>query len=493
MQAPIASKKEHKYNLFNIEINDEYNWLRDKNWPLVTEEEIISYLKEENAFANDFFQKNQDLKEGIYHELKSRIKLSDQTTYTKKENFYYYSRTEEDKEYPIYCRKKDSILASEEILLDVNQLAENQKFTKIGAFSISPSQNLLAYSVDFDGNEEYIIYIKDLNTNLLIKDSIPKTIGEVVWHEDQSGFFYTPINEQWRHDKVFFHQLDTEYANDKLIMHEKDILNQLSIHKSSSKKYFFIESGGHDSNEIYYFGVEDKTYTPRKLITRKEKVFYNIDHGNGYFYIHSNDSGPNFRLLRLNDKTPVETELEEYIPHAKNKYLSSFDLTLNYLILNYKTKALPEIKILNLKDLQENNITFPDKAYTASGYSTNYEEDDIRVNYSSLKRPDSVFAYSFTLNKLELLKQLEIPSGFNPDEYEVERQWVKSGTVEVPVSIFYKKSLFKGDGTNPAYLYGYGSYGISIPPSFRNTAVTLANRGFVFAIAHIRGGDDLGY
>ncbi len=493
MSAPIAARKDHKYKLFETEINDKYHWLRDKNWPSVKEKDIISYLKEENAFAQNFFQKNQVLKERIYEELKSRIKLSDQSTYTKKENYFYYSRTEEDKEYPIYCRKNCLVTSEEEILLDVNLLARNQKFTKLSAFSISPKQDLLAYSVDFDGNEEYTIYIKDIKTNNLLKETIPKTIGSIIWHEDQSRFFYTPTNEQWRSDKIMFHALLTDFTTDKLIMHEKDVLNQLSIHKSSSKKYIFIESGGHDSNEVYYFSMEDKSYTPIKLIPRKEQIFYNIDHGDKYFYIHTNDVGPNFRLLRLNDQTPNTQFAEEYINYSEDRYLNNFDLTKNYLILNYKSQALPDIRIIRLADTKENKITFPDKAYTAAGHSTNYEEDDIRVSYSSLKRPDSIYQYNFDLDELVLLKQLEIPSGFNPDEYETEQKWVKSENVDVPISIFYKKSLFKKDGTNPAYLYGYGSYGISIPPSFRNTAVTLANRGFIFIIAHVRGGDDLGY
>lgn len=493
MPAPIAIKKDQKYNLFNTVINDEYHWLRDKNWPEVTDKNIISYLEEENSLAENFFQKNQELKENLYQELKSRIKLSDQSTYTKKENYYYYSRTEEDKEYPIYCRKNGLINSDEEILLDINLLATNHKFTKLCAFSVSPKQDLLAYSVDFDGNEEYEIYIKDIKTNNLLKETIPKTIGSIIWHEDQSGFFYTPTNEQWRHDKIMFHKLHTEAANDKLITHEKDVLNQLSVQKSSSKKYIFIESGGHDSNEIYYFSMEDKSYSPIKLISRKEKIFYNIDHGRNYFYIHTNDTGPNFRILRLNDKTSSEEFLEEYIPHSKERYISSFDLTKNYLILNYKVKALPDIRVIKLEKKKENKITFLDNTYTASAYSTNYEEDDIRINYSSLKRPDCVYQYNFEQEALTLLKQVEIPSGFNPDEYETEQKWVTSENIEVPISIFYKKSLFKKDGTNTLYLYGYGSYGYAVAPNFRNTAVTLADRGFVFVIAHIRGGDDLGY
>ena len=493
MSKPIADKIDHHYTIHNVNIVDQYDWLRDRNWPNVTNKKIISYLEEENNAATLFFKENQILKENIYEELKSRIKLEDQSTYTKKKNYYYYSRTEENKEYSIYCRKKDSTDSKEEIILDINELAKGRNFTKLSGYAISPEQNLLAYSLDFSGNEEYVIYIKNLDTGLLLQEEIPKTIGNIIWHENQGGFFYTPTNQNWRHDKVMFHKLCTGSKDDILVMHELDILNQLSVHKSSSKEYLFIESSGHDSNEVFYFSMKDKNFKPTILISRKEKVFFYIDHSSGNFYIHTNDIGPNFRVLKLKDTAPNEQLAEEYIAHSKESYLRSFDITKNYLILNYQINALPEIIVYKLENKENHKISFPDKAYTASGYSTNYEEDDIRVNYSSLKRPDSIYSYDYLSDGLELLKQQEIPCGFNPDEYEVERKWVRSENIEVPITIFYKKSLLKKDGISPAYLYGYGSYGYSVPPSFRNTAITLADRGFVFAIAHIRGGDDLGY
>jgi oligopeptidase B len=381
----------------------------------------------------------------------------------------------------------------EEVILDVNELAKGKKFTRISALSISPSQKLLSYSVDFEGNEQYTVYVKELDSGKLRSDLILSTIGSVEWHEDEEGFFYTPVNENWRHDKIMFHKLGTESSQDKLIMHEKDKLNQLSISKSSSKEYFIVQSSGHDSNEVYYFSMKDKEFKPLKLISRKEKVFYNVDHSGEYFYIHTNDQGPNFRLARIDSKKPNEGNLEDYISYSENSYLDSFDVTKKFLILNYKKNALSEIEIYRFSDKAKNSVTFPDEVYVASGYSTNFEEDDIRVNYSSLKRPDIIYAYDFELARFEVLKQQFIPSGFNPDLYDVKRVWAKNEDIKVPVTVFYKKSLFKGDGSNPLYLYGYGSYGYAVPPSFRNTAVSFADRGFVYAIAHIRGGDDLGF
>ncbi len=490
---PQAKQIPHIIKIHEQEIVDQYDWLRDKDWPNVQNQEIIRYLEAENLYSSNFFDAHKDKKNMLFEELKSRIKLDDVSAYTKKDNYYYYSKTESDKEYPIFCRKKDSVSGAEEVILDVNDLAQGKTFTKISALAVSPSQNLLAYSVDHEGNEKYTIYIKDLQSGNLLEDTIDSTIGALVWHQDESGFFYTPVNAQWRHDKIKYHKIGANILSDLLIMHEKDPVNQLSIYKSSSKEYFFITSSGHDSSEIYYFGMGDKSFTPIKLLTRKEKIFYTVDHSGRYFYVHTNDNGPNFRLATISIDNIKEDAMEDFIPHNSESYMSSFSVTKNYIIINRKNKALPEISVVKIDASETKNILFPDAAFMASGYSTNFEDDDIRVNYSSLKRPDIVYNYHYEEEKLNILKKQEIPSGFNADEYEVQRLWADSEGVRVPITIFYKKALLKKDGSNPLYLYGYGSYGISMPVSFRNVAVSLADRGFIYAIAHIRGGDDLGH
>jgi oligopeptidase B len=490
---PQADKIPYEFEIHGKKIVDNYHWLRDKNWPNVSNPKILDYLNEENQYTDKFFEPYESFKENLFNELKGRIKLEDISVHTKKKNYFYYTRTESDKNYPIYCRKKDNLDNQEQIILDVNNIARDKKFTKISAMSVSPSQKLLAYSVDFEGSEQYKIFIKNLESGDLIQDEISSTIGPVLWHEDETGFFYTPVNANWRHDKVMFHKLGDDPKNDKLIMHETDILNQLSISKSSSKKYFFISSSGHDSNELYYFSMDDDSFTPKKIVSRKDKLFYTIDHAGQYFYIHTNDNGPNFRLLRLNIDNISEDKFEEFIPYSKDSYLTDFSLTNSYIVLNYQKNALPEIHIQSIEDNKKNILSFPDEAYVATGYSTNFEEDDIRINYSSLKRPDLIYSYNFADNNLTILKQQVIPSGFNPDEYEVKRIWAPNGDVKVPVTVFYKKSLFKANGENPLFLYGYGSYGYAVSPNFRNSAVSFADRGFVYAIAHIRGGDDLGF
>ena len=492
---PFAKKIPYEFELHGMKIQDEYNWLRASGWPdKVTDESVLSYLNEENKYFDNYMTPLADKKNIFFEELKGRIKLADQSTYIKKDDYFYYTRTEEDKDYAIYCRKKGSQSAPEEVLLDVNELAKDQKYTSVGSFSISPDHKLMAYSVDFTGGEKYTLKVFNLETKTFLADQIDNIIGSIVWHEDQSGIFYTPTDEKWRHDKVLFHKLGTKNTDDKLIFHEKDPLYYTSVGKSSSKEYIFITVSGHDSNETYFIKMTDATLTLHLVLPRKDRIQYSIDHNGKFFYQYTNDGAKNFQILRTESNDYSATKpWSTYIAENNNKYLSGFDLTEDYLLMNYKVRGLSELVARNLNNEAEQVLNFPENAYTAGIYSTNFKENDIRVDYSSLARPNTVYSYDFNSNKLSTLKVQEIPSGFDSEEYVTQRLFVKTDSVEVPVSLFYKKSLFKGDGSNPLYLYGYGSYGYSSPPSFRNSAVSLVNRGFVYAIAHIRGGDDLGH
>ncbi len=495
LNPPIAKKIDYEFQIHNTKIKDEFAWLRAKNWPKkITDTKVLSYLEEENSYFKKFITPLRSLKNEFLEELKGRIKLVDQSTYIKKNNFYYYSRTEEDKDYTIYCRKKSSIGATEEILLDVNQLNKGRKFTSLEDVSISPDDKFMAYSVDFTGDEKHTIKIYDIKSAKYLKDKIKNTIGSIVWHEKLNGFFYSPISKNWHYNKIKFHKLGTSSKEDQLVLHESNPLYSVSVRDSSSKKYIFINVKGHDSNEIYYIKMSDETLTPKLLNKRKDKILYDVDHGEKYFYKSTNDGAKNFFLLRTESNNYSKNVIWDiYIKEQKNKYLFNFDITLNYLLLNYKFMGLPEAIVIDLKDGSKQNIKFSEKTYTAEIYSTNFEDNDIKINYSSLTRPSTLYNYDFKEDKLITLKIQEIPSGFNPEEYQLERIFAKTDGVEVPISLFYKKSLFKKNGSNPLYLYGYGSYGNSVPPSFRNLAISLVNRGFVYAIAHVRGGDDLGY
>ncbi len=494
MKPPVANIKSHSFEIHGTIINDEYAWLRDNNWPEVKDRQIISYLEEENKFFDQFFLPLKNDKEKIFEELKGRIKLVDQSTYIKKNNYYYYSRVEAQKEYPIYCRKVGSTEAQEEILLDVNKLAEGKKFIKIDAFSVSPDHKFIAYSVDFTGDERYTIRVFNLETQEYLTDEIPQTIGSIVWHEELGGFFYTPTNENWRHDTVMFHYLGNEREKDRLIFHEPNPLYSASVSRSGSKQYIILSVSGLDDNVSYVISMHDHNFSPKLVKSRQDGIFYEMDHNGAFFYIKTNYKAKNFRIVKVSVDNFQESDWQEdYIKEESNKYLSSFDITENYVVLNYLIKAIPMIKIKSFGDGEEKIISFPDQAFNAEAMSTNYEEDDIRIIYSSLARPNTTYSYNFSSNQLAILKIQEIPSGFNPDEYMVERIFANNGEIEVPVTLLYKKSLFKKDGSNPVYLYGYGSYGISMPVSFRNSAISLVDRGFIYAISHVRGGDELGH
>ncbi|WP_342270007.1 S9 family peptidase [Rickettsia endosymbiont of Orchestes rusci] len=494
MKQPIATKQNYSFEIHGQTINDEYHWLRDSKWPDVQDSKILEYLKEENKYTENFFADLQLEKEKIFEELKARIKLDDISTYTKKENYYYYYKTEADKNYPIYCRKHGSLKAEEEIILDVNILAKNRDFTDVALVAMAPDQNLTAYSVNFNGNEKYDIKIYDLKAQKYLPDEIKDVSGSITWHEELNGFFYISINENLRHDKVMFHHLGNDSAQDQLIFNVTNPLHQVDIEKSASRQYVFINSADYNENEVYVISMQDHNFILQLVQAAQNGIFYDIAHNGDYFYIRTNLDAKNFRIARVKTDNFEKSDWHDnYIKEENDKYLSSFDITNNYLILNYRDHGLPLIKVKNLEGGIENNIHFPDSSFTASSYSTNFDEDDIRVNYSSLARPTTTYSYDFNKDKLSILKVQEIPSGFNPDEYQVERIFADNEGAHVPITLFYKKSLFKKDGSNPLYLYGYGSYGISLSAAFRNTAISIADRGFVYALAHIRGGDDLGH
>lgn len=488
---PIAKEVTHEEKIGNFTVTDNYAWLRSSGWPhKVEDSDIISYIKAENNYADEFFRTYDDLKEQLFDELKGRIKLADQSAAVLKDEYYYYTRTEELSNYQIICRKFKSMEAEEEIVLDVNELAKGKDFTKVYGVFASPDHNLIAYPVDFSGDERFTIRVLNTKTGEYLKDEIKDTCGNIVWAKDGVGFFYVPVDEDLKHTKVRFHKLGEDPSSDILIFHETDILYNVSIDKSGSEEYLMIMISGHDNNEYRILNLMDQNSEIKVLLPRTEKIDYSASHRGEYFYIRINDTTSNYRLVRLNISN---WEVEGYIAEDKQKYLSSFDITKNYLILNYRNNGLDEVVITDFDEGQRKTLSFSDEAYIAEGFSTNFHIDDIRVNYSSLARPNTLYQYDFATGHMDVLKLDEIPGGFDSSDYHVKRIWADNNGVSVPISLVYKKSLFKKDGSNPLYLYGYGSYGYSIPPSFRRSIFSLLDRGFVFAIAHIRGGDDLGY
>ncbi|KAF8818107.1 S9 family peptidase [Rickettsia endosymbiont of Cardiosporidium cionae] len=495
-QFPLAKRKNREVTIHGTQILDEYYWLRYNGWPQkkLVDSEIQHYLKAENSYCTKIFDHFYQEQEKLFCELKNRIKLSDQSAYSKKDDYYYYVRTEEDKDYPIYCRKRYSLESAEEIYLDINELSKGHSFFQIGSVSVSPDHRLLAYSVDISGQEKYVIKILDLVTRKYLSNRIHNSSSSVIWNRQSDGIFYLLVDNNWKQQKVFYHALYSKNIPDRLIFEEVNDLYFISISKSQSEEFLFLDVQGHDNNQIYFISLVGDDFTPNLIKTRKQSITYDIEHSGNYFYMLTNDQAENFHILKLAiAEYKSDADWSVYIKEDSLKYLANFTITAHYLLLQYKVVGVPKIVIVSLKDSSENIIDFDDEIFTASVFSTNFIEDDIRILYSSLRSPLTIYRYDSKINKKYILKKTEIPAGFDRDQYHLERIFTdNNGNIKIPVTIFYKKSLFKGDGSNMLYLYGYGSYGISAPVSFSNFAVSLADRGFVYAVAHVRGGGDLG-
>lgn len=492
---PKAQKKKYQYKKHNHVINDEYHWLRDKNWPNVQDKEVLSYLKKENNHTNLFFKPLKGSINKLFEELKGRIKLSDKSVPIRYRNYYYFNKTTSKSNYAIHLRSATSG-GRGEVLLDENLMSKGKKYFRLGAMSVSPNEDLLAYSEDKDGDERYTISIKNLDTEKLLKDSIKDTLGGVIWQENGAGFYYTKVDDKWRPNKLYYHKLGTSQQDDKLIYYEKDTTFRVGASKSSDYKYIFVEVSSSTSDEIMYIDALDDMHEMKMLVKRRKDHLCSVDHINGSFYIQTNDKGKNFRLVKLLDQDLKQHKYQELIPHKKEVYLTDFSLYDNCLITETREEGLDKIYIYQYDDMtKRETIEFPDPTYTASVIDSEKDDDGVYIHYSSMVAPATCFKRNFKTKEMKVLKIQEIPSGYESSHYNSERIWVDSrdGKTKVPISLVYKKSLFKKDGSNPLYLYGYGSYGMAIPPSFGSSIISLLDRGFVFAIAHIRGGDDMGF
>ena len=323
-----------------------------------------------------------------------------------------------------------------------------------------------------------------------------ENVSSIIWDELEQGFFYTKMDDKWRSKELYYHKLGAQQKDDTLLYKEKDETFYVSIDKTSDYKYIILHSGNSTSTELQYIDSHASKHKLHMLIPRREDHLCSVDHVHDHFYIQTNDKGKNFRLVRVKDSNPIFKNYEEIVSHSDEKYLLNVDLYDDFFVTEIKEKGLPQIRLLNYNLQELDSIKFPDPTYTASAiYSCHDDDSELLIGYSSPVSPSTVFKYTVANRKMKQIKVQEIPSGYNKEEYKCERVFAESrdGKTKIPVSLIYKKSLFKKDGSNPLFLYGYGSYGISIPPSFSVSALSFLDRGFVYAIAHIRGGDDLGF
>lgn len=467
---------------------DNYFWLREKSNP-----EVIAYLEAENKYTEAMMQHTEDFQEQLYQELLGRIKETDLSVPEKIDDYYYYTRTEEGKQYPIYCRKKGNLEATEEILLDQNALSEGHEYLEVGVYKISPNHQLLAYSTDTTGGESYTLYIKDLTAGQLLGDQIPNTYYSVEWASDNQTLFYTTLDAAKRPYKLYRHQLGSDPAADPLIYHEIDESFFLDISKTRSKAYLLMELENINTSEVHYLEADQPTGDFKVVSPRQLELEYSVEHHGDQFFIVTNSDAVNFKLMCASVDNPSRANWEEVIPHREAVKLDSVSAFQNHLVISEREEGLQKIRVRNLTTGEEHAVDFPEPVYTVrQGRSPEFNTTTLRFNYASLVTPMSVFDYEMDARTRELKKQDEVLGGYDPFLYESERIFAKAADgTPVPISIVYKKGLTK-DGGNPLLLYGYGSYGINSEPYFSSNRLSLLDRGFIYAIAHIRGGEEMG-
>ncbi|MDQ1728656.1 MAG: oligopeptidase [Pyrinomonadaceae bacterium] len=482
---PMTEKKAKTTKIHDQTIVDDYFWLREKNNP-----EVISHLEAENAYAESLMKPTAGLQDKLYKEMVGHIKETDRSVPYRWGSYFYYTRTEQGKQYAINCRTLGQT-GKEEIVLDQNELAKGLKFFSVGAFVPSDDGNLLAYSTDTTGYRQYKLQIKDLRTGQLLPEAFER-VGNVAWATDNKTVFFTTEDAVTkRSDKFFRHVLGSDKTD--LIFEEKDELFDIGAGRSRDQAMIFLGSESKTSTEWRYLPA-DKPESELKIISAREADHeYNVDHRGDLFYIRTNKGAKNFRVVTAPVSNPAPANWKELIAHRPEVKVADIDLFADHLVLSEWEKGLEKLEILDFKTNKRNSVAFPEPVYSASlTANREFNTPVVRYSYQSLVTPSSVFDYNMNTHQATLLKETEVPGGFDKKNYTSERLFaIATDGTKIPLSVVYHKGT-KLDGSAPLLLYGYGSYGISIAPTFSSNRLSLLDRGVVYVIAHIRGGGELG-
>jgi oligopeptidase B len=485
-QPPMTEKKPKTTNIHGTTLVDDFFWLREKTNPAV-----MAHLKAEDEYTNTVMKPTAALQEKLYNEMISHIKQTDTNVPYRQGNYFYYSRTEEGKQYPIYCRKKGSLDAPEEVVLDQNELAKGQKFMSVGTFVPSDDGNLLAYSTDNTGYRQFTLQVKDLRTGQLFPERIERVNG-VAWATDNKTFFYvTEDDVTKRSDKFFRHVLGSDKSD--LVYEEKDELFDIGVGRSLDNAVIFVHAFSKTSTEARYIRADDPNGTLKVILPRQPEHEYDVDYRNNLFYIRTNKGAKNFRVVTAPVNDPSEKNWKEFMAHRPEVKVDGVSLFANHAVLSEWENGLEQLEIVDFKTNKRQRVQFPEPVYSV-GLTSNreYNTSVVRYGYNSLVTPYSVFDYDMNTGKSTLLKQTEVPGGFDRSKYKSERVFATaSDGTKVPMSIVYRNGV-KLDGSAPLLLYGYGSYGYSISPTFSSNRLSLLDRGVIYAIGHIRGGSELG-
>jgi oligopeptidase B len=497
---PVARQDPTPTTLHGQTLEDDYRWMRDKS-----SAEVVAHLEAENAYTLSVMAPTEELQAKLYAEMLSHIKETDVSVPYLQRGWFYYVRTVEGSQYPIHCRKiatgadSDRFDESqpEEILLDVNRLAVGQPFMSVGALSVSPDGFLLAYSTDNTGFRQYTLHVRDLKTGSDLPDTAER-VGSVVWAADSLTLFYTTEDEVTkRHDHLFRHRLGDSAAQDVVIYEETDERFNLGVGKTRDGKYLLMEAGSHTTSECRFLAADAPQGEFQMIAPRAEEQEYSVDHREGLFYIRTNDVGKNFRVVTAAVETPGREFWRELIPLDAEAPLEDFDLFASFCVSSRRRLGLPTLTVIDISTDgrlgESKEISFPEPVYSAGTHANReFKTTAFRYSYTSLVSPASVYEYDVKLGTSLLLKQQEVPGGFDSARYASERVWVEAADgVKVPASVVYRRDSFQRGG-NPLYIYGYGSYGYPLPIGFSASRLSLLDRSVVIAYAHIRGGGEMG-
>ena len=487
-EPPVARRIPVADTLFGDVRVDDYRWLRDRSDP-----EVTAYLEAENEYTAAMTAHIDELEETVYQEMVGRIKETDLSVPYLDNGFYYYKRTEEGKQYPIFCRKEGSPDAEEVVLLDQNELAKGHDYFGIGATRVSPDNRLLAYLVDTTGSETFTLYIKDLVTGELLPDVIPEIDYALQWANDSSTLFYTTTDETRRSDKLWRHTLGTDPSDDILVHHETDPGFGVWISRTRSDRYLIMDVGSRDTEEQYLLSADDPFGRFALVQPREDKVEYYLSHRGDEFYIRTNDGAKNYKVMKVPVDAPSKDNWTEVIPHRDGVKIERVETFANHLVVAEREKGQRRIRVMNLDTGDEHYVEFPEPVYAVyPSENREYQTATIRFSYMSHVTPTSIYDYDMGTRERELLKQKEVLGGYDPALYASERLFATAADgTEVPVSILYRRDAKRDEG-NPVYLMGYGAYGASMDPWFSSNRLSLLDRGVIYATAHVRGGGEMG-
>jgi oligopeptidase B len=488
--APQAPKRPQELKIHGDIRVDPWFWLRVAEDPAT-----MDYLKAENAYTEAMMKPTEGLQKALYAEMRGRIKEDDSSVPEKEGDYYYYTRFEEGGQYPIHCRKYGTLDAEEEVLLNVNQLAEGKDYLRVGVFKNSPDHQWLAYSLDIDGSEQYRIYVKNLETAELLDETIPNSYYSLEWANDSQTFFYDVLDQYHRPVKVLRHLLGNDPAMDSLVYEETDQRFFVGLRKSASKRFIFVTAEGNNMSEWYFLDA-DHPDSPLTLVEpRCEDFEYEVvDHDQRFLIRHNGDGARDFKVSQTLIAAPGKENWQDFIPHEPGRPILRLYPFEEHLAISYRTKGLPQIQVRELSEEETHTVGFGEEVYSVRVQrSREWDTPNLRFTYASMTTPPTIYDYNMETRERQFKKQIEVLGGFASENYETRRLWAPARDgAQIPISVLYRKGA-SFDGSAPLYLYGYGSYGLVMEAEFSSARLSLVDRGFIYAIAHVRGGMEMGW